>query len=183
MVEVIEKTPTLPNPDDGRAQALHAAAYGDPPIRGSDAARAKSVTPNEEADKVIDLAKNRLDTFDSITGNATQAGIAAAKALASEVASLTPSEAADVNTALIARYRNMYPTSTPVPTGMVNDIDHSTGMEFRASKFDFWPGPHSLQILDDGRTVTVRREVEPGGTVDGKYIPPTYSVDAQAARE
>ncbi|HEY9684371.1 MAG TPA: hypothetical protein V6C86_22515 [Oculatellaceae cyanobacterium] len=137
---------------------------------------------DKEASKIIDLARTRLDTIDSITGNATQEGIKAAKALANEVASLTPAQASDVNTSLIAQYQNIYPTWTPVPTGIVNEQGQATGMEIRASKFDPWPGPQSLQILDNGRTVTVRRQTEPATVKDGKELPAVYVVDAQASR-
>lgn len=98
------------------------------------------------------------------------------------MAGLTRAQAAAVNTSLIAQYQNMYPTWTPVPTGMVNDLGEATGMEIRASKLDLWPGPKSLQILDDGDTVTVQREISPAKIVDGKQLPPVYIVDAQAAR-
>ena len=182
MIEIVEKMPPLSNPNQSSTEALHASAYGDHPMFGVKDAGSQFINKNEEATKIMELAKTRLDTWDWVTGNATQEGIAAAKALADEVASLTPREAADVNTALIANYRNIYPTWNPVPTGMVNERDQSTGMEFRHSKFDFSYGPQSLQILDNGTTVTVRRELEPGRTEDNKYIPPVYIVDAQAAR-
>ncbi|MFN8555139.1 MAG: hypothetical protein U0103_27055 [Candidatus Obscuribacterales bacterium] len=142
----------------------------------------QSITAEEEAGKIIDLAKARLDTIDSLTGYATQEGIEASKKLADEVAKLSPAQAADANTSMIAQYQNMYPTWTPVPTAIVNDYGQSVGMEIRASKLDIWPGPPSLQILDDGKTVTVRRQVAAGEVVDGKQLPPTYVVDAQAAR-
>jgi hypothetical protein len=142
----------------------------------------QSLTADEESGKIIDLAKARLDTIDSLTGYATQEGIEASKKLADEVAKLTPTQAADANTSLIAQYQNIFPTWTPVPTSIVNDYGQSIGMEIRKSKFDIWPGPTSLQILDDGRTVTVRRQAAAGEVVDGKQLPPTYVVDAQAAR-
>lgn len=145
-------------------------------------AKEQSVPADEEAGKIIDLAKARLNTIDSLTGYATQEGIEASKKLADEVARLTPAQAADANTSMIAQYQNILPTWTPVPTAIVNDYGQSIGMEIRASKFDIWPGPPSLQILDDGKTVTVRRQVAAGEVVDGKQLPPTYVVDAQAAR-
>jgi hypothetical protein len=143
---------------------------------------AKKFDADSEASKVIDLAKARLDTIDNFTGYATGEGIAAAKALANELASLTPAQAADVNTSMIAQYQNFYPTWTPVPTGMVNEQGQSIGMEIRASKLDIWPGPQSLQVLDNGKTITVRRQTEPAKVVDGKELPAVYVVDAQAAR-
>lgn len=153
------------------------------PQRQVTAKQEKTVNPEEEAGKIIDLAKERINTFDWPTGNPTSAGIAASKALANEVASLTRAQAADVNTAMLDLYHNIYPTWTPVPTGMVNEYGQSTGMEVRASKLDFLSvGPQNLQILDDGKTVTVRRQVAPAKVEDGKEIPAQWVVDAQAAR-
>jgi hypothetical protein len=65
---------------------------------------------------------------------------------------------------------------------MVNEQGQSIGMEIRASKLDIWPGPQSLQVLDNGKTITVRRQTEPAKVVDGKELPAVYVVDAQAAR-
>jgi len=171
--------PTVKAVDSPKAQSSSAS---EELAKDKTIARDESINAEEEAGKIIDLAKARLDTIDSLTGYATQEGIEASKKLADEVAKLTPAQAADANTSMIAQYQNIYPTWTPVPTSIVNDYGQSIGMEIRASKFDIWPGPTSLQILDDGRTVTVRRQVAAGEVVDGKQLPPTYVVDAQAAR-
>lgn len=185
MVEFRDKSLYQPPPDEWRAAVLHQGVYGvdQHPAKECSSSKSAPVNTDDEAGKIIDLAKTRLNTMDSIlSGYATEEGIKASKALADEVAKLTPQQAADVNTSLIAQYQNIYPTWTPVPTVIVNDYGQSVGMEIRASKFDIYPGPPSLQILDDGRTVTVRRQVSPGEIVDGKHLPPTYVVDAQAAR-
>jgi len=107
----------------------------------------------KEADKMEHLAKERLDTHNTFTNDATATGLIAAHKLVDEWASLTDEERIATSMAAIKKYGNHKLDAQPIPSLVTNINGETIGLEFEAATADFNLGPASIKVLAAGNLV------------------------------
>jgi len=110
-----------------------------------------------EAVKIEHLAKERLDTHNTLGNYPTEAGRQASEKLAQEWVTLDQDQRVAVSNELMRLYNNGDANAKPVPRIATNLNGEMIGLFFDKSIWDYNLGPSEIKLLATNATVSVSR--------------------------